>query len=388
MKLGDRALLGIARRIAAGRLELTLSNGSRHVLVGSEPGPEAAMTVRDARLARRLLVKGGLGFGEGYMAGEFDTPDLEALLRLATVNEGRLREALAGRWHGRLLGRLRHGVNRNSRAGSRRNIRSHYDLGNNFYRLWLDPGMTYSSAVFGEGQDLGQAQDNKYRLICDAAGVVPEASVLEIGCGWGGFAAYAARERQARVTALTISDAQFAAASRRMQAEGLNERVAIVRQDYRDYRGKHDALASIEMFEAVGETWWPAYFAKVKESLKPGARAGLQVITIADGLFERYRRGVDFIQRYVFPGGVLPCDRRLREETARAELAWQGDQGFGLHYARTLRAWRERFLGAWEQVAAQGFDERFKRLWTYYLAYCEAGFRSGRIDVRQIALRA
>ena len=388
MKLGDRALLGIARRIAAGRLELTLSDGSRHVLVGSEPGPEAAMTVRDARLARRLLVKGGLGFGEGYMAGDFDTPDLEALLRLATVNEGRLREALAGRWYGRLLEQLRHGLNRNTRTGARRNIRSHYDLGNAFYRLWLDPGMTYSSAVFGEGQDLGQAQDNKYRLICDAAGVVPDASVLEIGCGWGGFAVYAARERQARVTALTISDAQFAAASRRMQAEGLNERVAIVRQDYRDYRGKHDALASIEMFEAVGETWWPAYFAKVKESLKPGARAGLQVITIADGLFERYRRGVDFIQRYVFPGGVLPCDRRLREETARAELAWQGDQGFGLHYARTLRAWRERFLGAWEQVAAQGFDERFKRLWTYYLAYCEAGFRSGRIDVRQIALRA
>jgi cyclopropane-fatty-acyl-phospholipid synthase len=388
MKLGDRVLLGIARRLVAGRLELTLSDGSRQVLAGREPGPEAAMVLRKSRLARRLLIQGAPGFAAGYMAGEFDTPDLEALLRLAAVNEKPLREALSGRWHGRLLHQLRHALNRNTRAGSRRNIRAHYDLGNDFYKLWLDPGLTYSSAVFGEGQDLGAAQDNKYRLICEAAQVRPEASVLEIGCGWGGFASYAARERGARVTALTISQAQFEAASRRMQAEGLNERVAIVRQDYRDYRGRHDALASIEMFEAVGEAWWPAFFAKVKESLKPGARAGLQIITIADELFERYRRGVDFIQRYIFPGGLLPSPGRLHEETARAGLAWQGDRGYGQHYARTLRQWRERFLGAWDGVAAQGFDERFKRLWTYYLAYSEAGFRTGRIDVRQIALQA
>jgi len=388
MRLGDRALLGIARRLEAGRLDLTLSDGSRHLLAGREPGPAAVLVLRDPRLARRLLTKGALGFAEGYMAGEFDTPDLEALLRLAALNQGRIQDALAGRWYGRILGKLRHGMNRNTRTGSKRNIRAHYDLGNDFYRLWLDPSLTYSSAVFGEGHDLAAAQENKYRLICEAAGVRDEASVLEIGCGWGGFASYAARRRGARVTALTISEAQFEAASRRIQAEGLNERVAIVKQDYRDYRGRHDALASIEMFEAVGEAWWPAYFAKVKESLKAGGRAGLQIITIDDGLFHRYRRGVDFIQRYVFPGGLLPSRQRLREETAQAGLAWQQDRGYGLHYAETLKQWRERFLGAWERIAAQGFDERFKRLWTYYLAYCEAGFRTGRIDVKQIALQA
>jgi len=388
MKLGDRAILALARRLSAGRLDLTLSDGSRHRIDGKSPGPAAAMAVLDPRLARRLVVKGPMGFAEAYMAGEFDTPDLEALLRLAALNQGQIQEALAGRWYGRVLGKLRHAMNRNTRAGSRRNIRAHYDLGNEFYRLWLDPSMTYSSAVFGQGHDLADAQANKYRLICDVAGVREGASVLEIGCGWGGFASYAARERGARVTALTISEAQFAVASRRMQAEGLNERVAIVRQDYRDYRGKHDALASIEMFEAVGEAYWPAYFDKVKESLTPGGRAGLQIITIADGLFDRYRRGVDFIQRYVFPGGLLPSRQRLGEETARAGLAWRGDEGYGLHYAETLKQWRERFLGAWDRIAAQGFDERFKRLWTYYLAYCEAGFRTGRIDVRQIALSA
>ena len=345
------------------------------------------MIVRDTRLARRLLVGGTMGFAEGYMAGEFDTPDLEALLYLAAVNQS-LRDVLGGHWYNRLFNRLRHVVNRNSRTGSRRNILAHYDLGNDFYRLWLDPGMTYSSAVFGDGQDLTAAQDNKYRLICEAAQVRNEASVLEIGCGWGGFASYAARERGAKVTALTISDAQFEAASRRMQAEGLNERVAIVKQDYRDYRGKHDALASIEMFEAVGEAYWPAYFAKVKESLKPGARAGLQIITIDDELFGRYRQGVDFIQRYIFPGGIAAEPAALQAETARVGLAWQGDRGFGQHYALTLRQWRERFLGVWDSVAAQGFDERFKRMWTYYLAYCEAGFRTGRIDVRQVALQA
>ena len=387
MKVGDRAILGMARHLAAGRLELTLSDGSRHSLTGKDDGPAAAMTVRNPRLARRLLTNGTLGFAEGYIAGDFETPDLEALLRLAAVNQS-LRDALGSHWYQRIFNKLRHSLNRNTKSGSRRNILAHYDLGNEFYKLWLDPGLTYSSAVFGEGQDLAAAQDNKYRLICEAAAVRPEASVLEIGCGWGGFASYAARERGARVTALTISDAQFEAASRRMQAEGLNDRVAIVKQDYRDYRGRHDALASIEMFEAVGERYWPAYFAKVKESLKPGGRAGLQIITIADEVFDRYRQGVDFIQRYIFPGGMLPSRRRLKEETARAGLAWQGDHGYGQHYALTLRQWRERFLGVWDRIAAQGFDERFKRLWVYYLAYCEAGFRTGRIDVKQVALQA
>ncbi len=388
-KAADRVLLTLARRLSAGRLTLVLSDGSRHEIAGSTPGPEATLVVCRPRLLRRLLAGGANGFAEGYVEGDCDTPDLEALLRLVALNEALLQEALTGHWYVRLWHRLRHALHPNSRRGARRNIRAHYDLGNEFYRLWLDPTMTYSSAVFlHDGQSLDEAQRHKYRLICDAAAVQPEREVLEIGCGWGGFATYAAGERGARVTALTISDAQFEAASRRVHEAGLAERVRVVKQDYRDHRGDFDAVASIEMFEAVGESYWPTYFRKVKESLRPGGRAALQIITIADGLFDRYRRGTDFIQRYIFPGGMLPSLSALRQQTAAAGLAWRQDEGFGLHYARTLKVWREHFETAWNEIAALGFDQRFRRLWTYYLAYCEAGFRTGRIDVRQVALTA
>ncbi len=385
----ERVLLKLARRLAIGRLELTLPSGRQETIVGRQDGPGAALTVRRLRLVRRLLTAGANGFAEGYMAGDCDTPDLEALLRLAALNEAALADALSGRWYARLLHRVQHRLKPNTRAGSKRNIHAHYDLGNQFYRQWLDPTMTYSSAVFPRGgEDLTQAQLNKYRLICDAAAVQPGSSLLEIGCGWGGFASYAARERGARVTAITISDAQHEVASRRIFEEGLGERVAILKQDYRDTQGRYDAVASIEMFEAVGERYWPAFFAKVKDVLKPGGQAGLQIITIQDGLFQRYRRSADFIQRHIFPGGMLPSPAALLAETRRAGLAWLGDHGFALDYARTLRTWRERFQSAWEAIQPLGFDERFRRLWTYYLSYCEAGFRTGRIDLRQIALRA
>ncbi len=382
-------MLTLARRLAIGRLDLTLPSGRREQIVGRAEGPEASLTICRVGLVRRLLAGGANGFAEAYMAGDCDTPDLEALLRLAALNQAALAEALDGRWYVRLLHRLQHRLQPNTRDGARRNIHAHYDLGNQFYRQWLDPTMTYSAGVYpAEGGDLTAAQLNKYRLICDAAGVRTDAQVLEIGCGWGGFASYAARERGARVTAITISDAQHEAASRRIFEEGLSGQVSILKQDYRDVRGQYDSVASIEMFEAVGERYWPAFFDKVKSVLKPGGQAGLQIITIHDGLFQRYRRSADFIQRHIFPGGMLPSPGALLTQTRAAGLAWIGDHGFGLDYARTLRTWRERFHAAWEAIAQQGFDEQFRRLWTYYLAYCEAGFRTGRIDLRQIALRA
>lgn len=380
-------LLSFARRIRHGRLTLILPSGQSHRFVGDGAGPDATLKILRWRFFPRFFLRGANGFAEAYLAGECDTPDLSALLYLAAVNQDELQEGLNGSRLARLSDRLGHRLRPNSKRGSKRNILAHYDLGNDFYGLWLDPTLTYSSAVFPRPEaTLQEAQEHKYRLICEAADIRPDQEVLEIGCGWGGFASYAAKVRQAKVTAVTISDAQFQAAAARVQKEGLGERVRIEKRDYRDLNGKFDRLASIEMFEAVGEAYWPAYFRKAKEVLRPGGRAALQVITIADKAFDRYRQGADFIQRHVFPGGMLPSSEVLKREAAQAGFAWQNDAGFASHYATTLKLWREAFEAAWGKIQTLGFDERFRRLWRYYLAYCEAGFRSGRIDVKQISL--
>ena len=284
-----------------------------------------------------------------------------------------------------LRDRWLHRRNANSRDRARANIAAHYDLGNNFYAQWLDETLTYSSAIFERGdQPLAEAQRNKYRRVLSLLAPKPDAHLLEIGCGWGQFACLAAKEAGARVTGITLSREQFDFARRRVFEEGLAHRISIELRDYRDVQGHFDGIASIEMIEAVGEEYWPAYFAKIAESLEPGARAAIQAITIDEALFPRYRRSADFIQKYVFPGGMLPSNEALRAVSERAGLKWMGGDGFGVHYADTLAAWRRRFLTAWDCIAAQGFDERFKRLWTYYLAYCEGGFRARNIDVRQL----
>jgi cyclopropane-fatty-acyl-phospholipid synthase len=285
------------------------------------------------------------------------------------------------------VNRLRHGLRGNSRAGARRNIHAHYDLGNEFYARWLDPSMTYSSARYeAPGQPLQAAQEAKYASLARQMALAADHHVLEIGCGWGGFAEFAAREVKAKVTAITISQAQFEFARKRMHDQGLAERADIRLVDYRDVEGRFDRVASIEMFEAVGEKYWPAYFGKIREALKPGGRAGLQIITIRDDLYAGYRRRADFIQKYIFPGGMLPSEARLREVTERAGLAWEGVSRFGQHYADTLAEWAQRFEGAWGDIVGLGFDERFRRLWRFYLSYCEAGFRTGRTDVVQLSL--
>ncbi|MBT9444947.1 MAG: class I SAM-dependent methyltransferase [Hyphomonadaceae bacterium] len=376
-----------ALNLRDGWLVMVLPDG-RRLAFGDGDGPEATLVVKSWAFAYRLVRNGDIGLAEGYMAGEWDTPDLSVLLTFLSGNADRVVRILRGNPMMQMMNLFRNLGRENTRAGSRRNILAHYDLGNRFYAAWLDRTMTYSAARFDEkpGADLANAQLAKYRSLAHSMRLKPGEHVLEIGCGWGGFAEVAAKEFGARVTGLTISDEQFNFARARMQREGLSDRVDLRMLDYRDVSGQFDKVASIEMFEAVGEKYWPAYFAKISEVLKPGGTAGLQIITIRDDLFDAYRKRVDFIQQYVFPGGMLPSRARLGEETARAGLTLEQVQAFGVSYADTLAEWGRRFRRAWGEINQLGFDERFRRLWQFYLSYCEAGFRSGRTDVVQIAL--
>jgi cyclopropane-fatty-acyl-phospholipid synthase len=284
--------------------------------------------------------------------------------------------------------RFGHWLNRNTRSQARRNISAHYDLGNEFYRRWLDETMTYSSALFvSTAEDLREAQIRKYASVADGIGASEGAHLLEIGCGWGGFAEFAAKERGARVTALTISREQHDFARQRMFEAGLADRVEIVLRDYRDERGAYDGIASIEMIEAVGEKYWPAYFGAVRDRLRPGAAATIQVITVSDSMFPTYRQTIDFIQKYIFPGGMLLSPGVIRDQVERAGLALVGSVEFGESYSETLRRWHGRFNAAWDDIAAMGFDERFRRMWTLYLASCAAAFRTGTTDVAQVTMR-
>jgi cyclopropane-fatty-acyl-phospholipid synthase len=374
--------------LQVGRLRVNFPDGRRQAVEGREPGPEAELEIRDLRGIQRVLRGGDLGFAEAYMAGEVDSPDLTNLIELAARNETALERALAGNRWVRAINRLRHLMRANTRQGARRNIAYHYDLGNAFYREWLDPSMTYSAAYFDRGaNELGAAQGDKYRRIAELAELAPGKHVLEIGCGWGGFAEVAARDYGCRVTGLTLSKEQLDFAQARMQRQGLEDRVELRLQDYRDCTGKFDSIVSIEMFEAVGEAHWRRYFEVLRDRLHQGGTAALQIITIAEERFEGYRRNADFIQRYIFPGGMLPTGSALRQLARDTGLVIGGEEGFAASYARTLREWRETFLHAWPRIQPLGFDERFRRMWTYYLAYCEAGFRAGSIDVVHLKLQ-
>ena len=343
--------------------------------------------IKDFRFIRRALSAGDIGFAEAYMAGEFDTPDLPDLLYLFAANWDRVHHVTMGNPVAWTWNRIRHALRPNSRSGSKKNIHAHYDLGNDFYERWLDGTMTYSSARFqAPDQPLSDAQTAKYRTLAETMGLRSGQSVLEVGCGWGGFAEYAAREVGAKVTGITISEEQFAYAKERMFRQGLAEKADIRMVDYRDVQGRFDRVASIEMFEAVGERYWPTYFDMIRERLADGGRAGLQIITIQDQYFEEYRSRSDFIQKYVFPGGMLPSEERLRKVTDKAGLAWTNIERFGLDYATTLSEWHHRFDEAWTDIRRLGFDERFRKLWKFYLSYCEAGFRTQRTDVVQLAL--
>ncbi|MDE2356968.1 MAG: class I SAM-dependent methyltransferase [Alphaproteobacteria bacterium] len=383
-----RTAVDIAGRTwRGGVLVFELPSGATIRIAGPEPGPEGRLVVRDFRFVSRVLAAADIGFGEGYMAGEWDTPDLSALMEVFTLNFDHLEALVEGRPLTRALNFLVHLAHPNTRSGSRKNIYAHYDLGNAFYARWLDPSMTYSSARFERPDEtLSEGQRNKYAALARQIDLRRDHHVLEIGCGWGGFAEFAAKEMGARVTALTISPAQFEFARKRLFDQGLAERAEIKLLDYRDVQGRFDRVASIEMFEAVGEAYWPHYFSKIRDVLTPGGRAGIQVITIRDELFKTYRRRSDFMRKYIFPGGMLPSEARLQEEARRAGLEWCGISRFGQNYARTLAEWGRAFEGAWDDIKTLGFDERFRRLWRFYLSYCEAAFRTGRTDVAQVSL--
>jgi cyclopropane-fatty-acyl-phospholipid synthase len=380
-----RLALSFGSRLRRGTLDVTLPDGRRFRLGGTEAGPAAEMTITSYAFASRLLNGGDIGIAEAYLHGEWDTPDLTQFLYLFCVNHDLIQAMLGNNPLMRFVQIVRHWFNRNTKRQARKNIYAHYDIGNAFYSAWLDPSMTYSSAIFEDGaQDLTAAQNNKYRRLAEAIDLKPGQKVLEIGCGWGGFAEYAAKNYGAHVTGLTISTEQRDFARKRMQAAGLGDKVEIKFQDYRDERGRYDRIASIEMIEAVGEQFWPQYFSQLRDRLLPGGLVGIQAITIQDKFFQTYRREVDFIQRYVFPGGMLPTPEILKSLGDKYGVPVIKERIFGLDYAKTLATWRDSFHAAWPSLTPLGFDDRFRRLWEYYLAYCEAGFLSGNIDVRQV----
>jgi cyclopropane-fatty-acyl-phospholipid synthase len=376
----------VARRARFGAIDIALPDGRACRVAGQEDGPEAAVRVLSPRLLWRLWSGGDLGFATAYIDGDCDTPDLETLLHWGLANESLLAPTLESGPAVRIAALL-HRLRPNTRAGSRSNIHRHYDLGNRFYESWLDPTMTYSAAWFGDRPEssLEDAQNAKFARIADMADLQPGQRVLEVGCGWGGFALWAARERGCQVTAITISPAQHAHARKRVAEAGLEGQITVELVDYRDVTGSFDRIVSIEMMEAVGERFWPGYAATLRDRLKPGGKAVLQVITIEEAHFEAYRSRADFIQTYIFPGGMLPSPERVDAVMTGAGLAAIGDVGFGPDYARTLRRWKTAFEAAWPTIREQGFDERFRRMWRYYLAYCAVGFDIGRIDVRLFA---
>jgi len=375
-----RNVLSLLEGLEGGSISMSLPGGDTVHLGRGEH--VAHWAVKDLAMFDRIIATGDIGLGEAWMDGLWHSHHLPELLTLLARNRTRLGARVYGQGLSLLACRIWHLLRANTRAGSRRNIEAHYDLGNDFYRLWLDPSMTYSAACFDNpDESLASAQRRKYRRILDMMEARAGQHVLEIGCGWGGFAEVAVTEYDCKVTGLTLSPSQLAYAQARAERGGWADRAEFVLRDYRDEHGQYDHVASIEMIEAVGEQFWPTYFEQVSRCLAPEGTAVIQAITIDDGLFARYRRGTDFIQRYIFPGGMLPSPSRMDAHAGDAGLAPVGRFRFGRDYARTLRQWDTAFANAREAVLAQGFDERFVRMWHFYLAYCEAGFLAGDIDV-------
>jgi cyclopropane-fatty-acyl-phospholipid synthase len=385
-----RLILSMLDRLSVGELSVQLPDGKTLCFGSGQPKSQVVLHSWD--VFGRALASGDIGFAESYMDEQFSCDNLGRLLTLLNANRDAIDTALYGSFFGRLIYRVKHLLNRNTKTRARKNIQAHYDLGNSFYQEWLDSGMTYSAALFAgdEEKPLEAAQQVKISRVFDElklpADLPASASVLELGFGWGGFAEHAAR-RGVRTVGLTLSAEQLAYANERLQSQQLENFAQLKLQDYRDEAGQYDGIASIEMFEAVGEQYWGTYFSCIKRNLKPGARACIQTITIDDALFERYRDGTDFIQQYIFPGGMLPSPSRFEALAEKHGLQVENKLLFGNDYALTLRHWRHAFMANEPRVRQQGFDTRFIRMWEFYLAYCEAGFNTRSTDVIQYTLR-
>ena len=374
-------------RIQIGKLKVQFPSGAEKIFSGSIDGPTALIQIHKLNLVRRLIISGDIGLAESFMAEEWDTPNLTALIRLGELNEKALGNAATPSKLMRLFNRLRHGRRANSRRGSKKNIAAHYDLGNHFYSNWLDKSMSYSSGLFPDLTiDHEAAQRNKYLRLAEQLDLKEGQTILEIGCGWGGFAEIAATEFKCKVVGLTLSKEQAIFAQDRMEKAQVSDLVDIRIQDYRDVQGDYDKIVSIEMFEAVGKEHWNNYFDVIKSRLKKGGKAAIQSITIADAFFDKYTKEPDFIQKYIFPGGVLPSPTAFNASLNDAELVVSDAYYFGKSYAETLRRWQQSFDSKWHNISPLGFDERFRRMWKYYLSYCEAGFESGHIDVGQFVI--
>jgi cyclopropane-fatty-acyl-phospholipid synthase len=384
-----RTVFKLLQRLKFGSLTVQCPDG-RMQRFGADALPHATLVLHNWQPFNAALKSGDIGFAESFIAGDWSTPNLTDLLRVLVKNRAEVEAVIYGTWVGRLLYRVKHVLHRNTRANSQKNIHAHYDLGNAFYKLWLDDTMNYSAAIFAGdlSQPMAQAQHAKVRRALSMAGVQPGHRVLEIGCGWGALAEKATTEFDARVTGVTLSTEQLSFAQERMTRLGVAQHADLRLQDYRDITdAPFDAICSIEMVEAVGREYWPTYFATVAKLLKPGARACVQSIVIDDALFDRYVCSTDFIQQYIFPGGCLPCPREFRAQAKAAGLEVVDEYAFGHDYAETLKRWRDVFLAKREAVLATGFDERFMRIWEFYLAYCEAAFMEDNIDVVQYTLR-
>ena len=374
-------------RIEAGELRAVFPSNFQKVYSGGQVGPTADIQINSWKLVPRLLVSGDMGLAESFISGEWETSNLTQLILLGDINERALGNAVTPSKFINLIEKLRHQRRGNSKRGSRRNIAAHYDLGNEFYSHWLDNSMSYSSALFTDfGEELEVGQNRKYQRLAKALKLKEGDQVLEIGCGWGGFAEIAAKEYKCNVVGITLSNEQAKFAQRRMKENQLSNLVDIRIEDYRDVQGSFDKIVSIEMFEAVGEEHWRNYFETIKTRLKPGGLAGIQSITIANEFFETYKRRPDFIQKYIFPGGILPSEDKLNNAVSSAGLKILDDYYFGKSYAETLRRWQSTFEQKWDDIKNLGFDEKFQKMWRYYLSYCEAGFESGHINVGQFLI--
>ncbi len=375
------------KNVEKGRLDIVLEDGRRFRIEGDEPGHVAEIYIHHPDVFARTIREGDMGFCDAYLEGQWSTPDLMAFMDMVHDGAEDMYDGFPGQALVQAYERLRFWLQSNSKRQAKKNISYHYDLGNDFYGLWLDETMTYSSAKFESGQEsLETAQTRKYASMVDEMGAQPGDHILEIGCGWGGFAEYAAKERGLKVTCLTISQEQFNYAVERIEKAGLSDQVTFKMQDYRDETGVYDGIASIEMFEAVGQKYWPAYFDTVRERLKPGKQATLQIITVAEHRWEAYIARPDFIQKYIFPGGMLPSPSKLKEAVENGGLKFVKSIEFGESYSQTLRRWHETFNEKWDQVAEMGFDDRFKRMWNFYLTSCAGTFHSGNCDVTQITV--